>query len=131
MKQGPRSHWDKEKDAKLLRLVAAGLSWSEVATHFKGLKRDAMRKRWTRLTETPAQKADRLERRRIYKFKKRNQRTDGIDDTFVIHISIPQEVLADREVRMNALPPSLTAAFFGDPPAGFSALDRKVSEASA
>jgi hypothetical protein len=41
----------------------------------------------------------------------------------VVHLDIPAEVIADARRRMEA-PRTLSAMFFGDPPQGFSALDR-------
>lgn len=38
---------------------------------------------------------------------------------------IPQQVLADRDYRAR-LPRSVTQTLFGDPPPGYSALDRKA-----
>jgi transposase-like protein len=38
---------------------------------------------------------------------------------------IPSHVLADRERRKNLEPASVTAAFFGDPLPGYSALERR------
>jgi hypothetical protein len=39
--------------------------------------------------------------------------------------NIPQEVLADRDYRADLPPRSLSAAFFGDPLPGYSALERR------
>jgi hypothetical protein len=47
-------------------------------------------------------------------------REDGIR---VDRIDVPADVLADARRRMDA-PRTLSALFFGDPPQGFSALDR-------
>ena len=41
----------------------------------------------------------------------------------VVVLDVPQSVLIDRDRRANA-PRSLSATFFGDPPRGYSALDR-------
>jgi len=38
---------------------------------------------------------------------------------------VPHDVLADRERRLSTAPASLTAAAFGDPPPGYSALDKR------
>lgn len=40
--------------------------------------------------------------------------------------NIPREVIIDREARINAVPRDLTGLLLGDPPAGFSALDRRA-----
>lgn len=37
----------------------------------------------------------------------------------------PAAVIADRDHRINLQPQSVTAALMGDPPAGYSALDRR------
>lgn len=39
--------------------------------------------------------------------------------------NIPSDVLADRNRRADLAPRSLTAAFFGDPLPGYSALERR------
>lgn len=41
--------------------------------------------------------------------------------------SIPESVLADRDRRMAMYPRDLTAALMGDPPVGYSALERRVA----
>lgn len=38
---------------------------------------------------------------------------------------VPASVLEDRDRRADLPPRDLTAAFFGDPPVGYSALDRR------
>ena len=53
----------------------------------------------------------------------------GVPDYFrketVSHVTVPQQVLEERERRYQLAPRDLTAAFFGDPLPGFSALDRR------
>jgi hypothetical protein len=40
-------------------------------------------------------------------------------------LPIPRDVLAERDYRQSLKPRSLTAAMFGDPLPGFSALDKR------
>lgn len=39
----------------------------------------------------------------------------------------PDNLIRDRDYRANLAPRDLTAAYFGDPPVGYSALDKRVS----
>lgn len=39
---------------------------------------------------------------------------------------VPEDRFADRNIRVNLAPRDLTAAFFGDPKPGFSALERRT-----
>lgn len=41
------------------------------------------------------------------------------------HMVVPHDVIAERDRRLSVPPPSLTAACMGDPPPGYSALDKR------
>ncbi|MFK4647189.1 hypothetical protein ABIF96_005763 [Bradyrhizobium ottawaense] len=124
-----RKVWTPEEDAKLAELVAAGLSWEEIGPEF-GLKRDAARKRWGLLHETPEERADRCEKRRLY--QERVKLRNGVlpEDLPVRKLAVPEEVLQERNARLIA-PLTITGIICGDPPIGFSALDRKLAEVRA
>jgi hypothetical protein len=123
-----RKLWTAEQDAKLAELVAAGLSWEEIGPHFD-LKRDAVRKHWREMNETTEDRAERLERRRLY-MAEAKRKAGVISETDLPSrrmFVVPSDVLAAREARIAA-PLTITGMICGDPPIGFSALDRKQAE---
>jgi hypothetical protein len=82
------------------------------------------------LSMTPEQRAKRnkYERDRRRGRDKTFSRKAGI--VFEAHKArAPDEVIAERDARYSASHRDLTAAFFGDPLPGHSALDRKQGEA--
>jgi hypothetical protein len=45
---------------------------------------------------------------------------------FVKIFRVPESIIRDRNYRASLAPRDLTAAFFGDPPVGYSALERRT-----
>lgn len=61
----------------------------------------------------------------ICNFLKGMEMPDYLRKETVSHVAVPQHVLGEREHRSWLLPRDLTAALFGDPLPGYSALDRR------
>ena len=107
---------EKEKEAHQLR--AEGWSWRRIAKHFHTNSNTLMCKLYP----------ERMERRRIKdRARKRFVRENGWDNVghSVLRLDrCPDDVLAERDRRMN-LELTLSQYYFGDPPPGRSALDKK------
>jgi hypothetical protein len=102
------------------KLIAKGYSWPKVAKFFgvsiEGLRRNLdhnYRDRRNERASISRRKIESGERRDVGDISLRG-RVDKCD--------IPADVIADRDARARA-PISMSAAFFGDPPQGYSALD--------
>ncbi len=109
--------------ARLYKLKAQDYTVMEIATAM-GRKHNTIlcRLKWDALT--PEQRTERRKQKREWA-KKRVARLDPNDTaTFEPAIGRPTpEMLRDRDVRAVLPCRDLTAAFFGDPPLGLSALD--------
>lgn len=55
--------------------------------------------------------------------ERRYNSVNRIGSSFVV----PARVIEERDVRLAVSPSNLTAAFFGDPLPGYSALDRRIA----
>jgi hypothetical protein len=77
--------------------------------------------RWETMTEE--KKQERRDRLNAYRNKERGS-NKRVKPPIMTHRAPPPELLAEREMRLMA-PQTLTGALCGDPPPGFSALDRK------
>ncbi len=94
--------WNEADDAKLRNLRDnEKMKWNDIALAMDR-PRSSCQGRYSDLTEPPP-------------------KTNLIAD----RITVPAERFAERNVRVNLAPRDLTAAFFGDPKPGFSALERR------
>jgi hypothetical protein len=122
----PKRRFTPEEDAMIAKVVAAGLSPAaaseKLARKMKHTPLSIMgRIYWLRLSaEKKAAKAAKVCARR------RGEYRSHLIINAVCQLEIPSDVLDDRERRMLA-PRSITAFVLGDPPPGYSALDRKQS----
>jgi hypothetical protein len=122
----PKSgRWATEETKRLSELVAAGCGRDEIAA-LLGRTPGAIeaRLRWLQLSETArlrsnAGKVVREAKIRAGELERRNyvHNTRGSP-------RVPEQLAADREARYSA-PLSISGFVLGDPPAGYSALDRK------
>lgn len=110
--------WSPEEIALLLKLKAEGLSHRLISIQI-GRSVDAVGEKWRWEQMSPE------ERRQRYSRPKRKQTTEDIQQRAVGKSLPSEELIADALVRATA-PRSITAALFGDPPPGYSALDRRA-----
>jgi hypothetical protein len=77
--------------------------------------------RWETMSEEKRQER----RDRLNKYRATVRTITRVKPPIMTHRAPPAERLAERAMRLMA-PQTLTGAFCGDPPVGFSALDRKL-----
>lgn len=121
--------WDDEETARLLDLMATHGRNFKVIGHL--LKRSPQscehRWRWTLLTPEQIQERAAMDRIRQAAMRAKYKAREG---QVSLRVEVPEDVLAERNLRISA-PRTVSAFVLGDPPAGFSALDRKRQAVSA
>jgi hypothetical protein len=118
------SLWTEEETAVLREMMAAGCSYTEMMAKI-GRSKHSIKERWRWINHSEEERAKRRKQINL----NRNIRTqfgNGVSPTRLAPRVIPEEVTAHRAARIAAGPRDLSGAFFGDPPRGFSALDRKL-----
>ncbi len=121
------TRWSLEADEKLLELRKAGLNWAEIGKAMGVSKRSAEgRFRWINIT--PERRERRIENERVRRAKNRAPTIRSSRPPSQVHTvqRPPDDIMADRD-RRHAAPKTLTAWLCGDPPPGWSALDRRQS----
>lgn len=101
---------------QIRRMRARKIAWEAIAQEF-GMKSETLRRR-----VDPAYAEKRASRRR-QKYVPRFDRYERIENG-PRRVDVPHDVMAEREKRLMA-PRSLTASICGDPPEGYSALERR------
>jgi hypothetical protein len=116
--------WTKEETETLVRLRKLSVSFQEIASALNRTRK-AVEWRWQVIHFTP----DHKERRRqtknanAYKYRVRPKKQNPL--RFVPEKMLaPDVVLIERDIRLSA-PRTITAHIFGDPPPGYSALDKR------
>lgn len=118
--------WTAEDWSRAKELLATGLGYDDIAVRLRRTTR-AVKAKFQKESLTPEQRARRAE----YQRRKRAETTASRTVAGVTFVRVPRETAAmdnalnDRNVRINLAPRSLTAAFFGDPLPGYSALDQR------
>src|SRR6266540_1663202 len=115
-----------EETAILREMMAAGRSIPEIMDRLKRSKH-SIKERWRWINRT---EEDKILRRKQINVNRNIRREFGPgvhNARLIFKREIPHEAVTDRNARFDAGPRDLTGAFFGDPPRGFSALDRKLS----
>jgi len=108
--------WTPDEDALLIKLRAQKMPYKEMAVVMgRSIHSLDTRYRYLHLPEGARQAKN--ER---HNEGKRAARAAAADP-----LNVPYEVLEDRAARLSA-PITLTGMLFGDPPVGFSALDRRA-----
>ncbi len=102
--------WTDEEHQRALDMRAKGMSDTEIGSVL-GRSRVAVN--------------NRLSGNRPY-WNDRKQRPSWFKKRLKVNIDVPPEVLADRDHRSYLVPRDLTAAVMGDPPIGYSALERRT-----
>lgn len=121
--------WTDEETTQLLELMKTHGRNFKVIGHL--LKRSPQsaehRWRWTLLTPEQVRERSALDRIRQGAMRAKYKARQG---EVPMKVEVPGEVLAERDMRLSA-PLTVSAFVLGDPPRGFSALDRKRQGVSA
>jgi hypothetical protein len=121
--------WTDEETTQLLDLMKTHGRNFKVIGHI--LKRTPQscehRWRWTLLTLEQVQERAAMDRIRQWEMRAKYKARQG---QVPMKVEVPEDVLAERNTRLSA-PRTVSAFVLGDPPAGFSALDRKRQGLSA
>lgn len=100
--------------------IAKREHWREVAALY-GLTQETLRRQID-----PDYRARRITITKNQRLRDYVRKADGIGKERPIAPQIPPRLIAERDARRDA-PRTLTSLFCGDPPPGFSALDRRTS----
>jgi hypothetical protein len=122
--------WTQDEITRALKLCDLGMTADKIGVDL-GRSTKSIKNKFHVLSMTPEQRIKRneYERERRRDRDKTFSRKAGI--VFEAHKArIPDAVIAERDARYSASHRDLTAAFFGDPLPGRSALDRKQGEAN-
>lgn len=118
--------WSDSEDTKMKEMLAAGAQRQEIADALPGRSLHAV-KSHMRYLKTPwavlaeENRVQRLKRERP-KYERRTHRNHVLSEES--RIVVPPEVIEERNQRCMA-PQTLTGWRMGDPPVGFSALERR------
>lgn len=117
--------WSEEETAVLREMMAAAYRMPAMMARLSRSEQ-SIKERW-RWINHPEE--ERIKRRRQINLNRgiRAQFGNGVGPQRQAAREIPDEVKSNRDARVKAGPRDLSGAFFGDPPRGFSALDRKLS----
>ena len=116
--------WTKEESETLVRLRMLSISFEEIASRLNRTRK-AVEWRWQVLHFTPEKKERYRQSKNANsgKYRKRAKKTNPL--RFVPEKMLaPDIVLIERDIRLAARR-TITASIMGDPPPGFSALDRR------
>jgi hypothetical protein len=121
------NNWTAGEIETLLALKAAGKMPSEIAERLNRSTK-SVTTRLARMKMTPEQKARRLayENNRLRSKRAAKSGIIGVSASARQNIDVEASILMERDRRYGAPARSLTAAFFGDPPVGYSALERRA-----
>jgi predicted nucleotidyltransferase len=114
--------WTDEEWARAEQLLTEGYAIKTVATMLGRTVREVCsKKQWMQMS------ADKRERKALQKQQRRAEQKEGVKiNRAEFKIYVPEDAVADRNARVAA-DRSLTAFVFGDPPPGWSALDRRTA----
>ena len=118
--------WTKEEWSRAQELLATGLGYDDIGVRLRRTTR-AVKAKFQKENLTPEQRA----RRADYQRRKRAEMVAARTVAGITFAKVPRETTAmdkainERNVRINLAPRNLTAALFGDPLPGYSALDRR------
>jgi hypothetical protein len=118
--------WTADDDALLLQLRAKKIPYKEIS-RIMGRSIDALDSRRRILSLSQAQVREQMERKNL---QRKVNRSSGFKNYTSDPSLVPDHVLIDRAARLCA-PVTPNVLVLGDPPAGFSALDRKRQGVSA
>ncbi|MDE5451306.1 hypothetical protein GWE18_00245 [Bradyrhizobium sp. CSA112] len=120
-----KEKWGAQEWIRVKHLIGRGHDVASIALMIGRSREQVKGKiRWENMSAEKRQaRRDRINARRNESGEYRS--TPRPDKPTITHRA-PPEALAERAMRLSA-PQTLTGAFCGDPPIGFSALDRKLS----
>jgi hypothetical protein len=126
----PRRPWSPEESALAVDLHAAGLSGPEIAERL-GRHRGTVHAHVQMAIADPKKRADLLARQKAH--SERGHRIQREREAKVLgrppgSVRVDPMLLQEREQRCALRPRDLTAALMGDPPVGYSALERREEE---
>lgn len=116
--------WTSEEQELLFKLKRQSVSFAEIAERLNRTRK-AVEWRWQVINFTPAKK-ERYRKTKLDNaatYRRRPRKTNPA--RFVPDVMIaPEVVLIERSIRLAA-PRTITGLLFGDPPIGYSALDKR------
>jgi hypothetical protein len=121
------NRWTPSEIERLLALKAEGLTPEQIGKRLNRTSK-SVKTRLAYMKLTPAQRAARLE----YDRNRRNFQNKAVSKVAGVEFEArksarpEQDVIVERDRRHSAPMRDLTAAFFGDPPVGYSALERRT-----
>ena len=121
--------WTEEETATLTAMMRAGFGFDDVAAKLPGRSRQSVKERWRWINRSEEIKQARRDRVNRYRAEHRGEPDPGVRRSMPMQ-HVPADILIDRDTRLLA-PRSITGTICGDPPPGFSALDRKRQGADA
>jgi hypothetical protein len=118
--------WTAEQEQFILQMERDGFPHSEIARTVRRSRAAVGAKLWHLRNPDGKSRAMRIrqERRDAVKGQPRRTAYAGCEYVDICSARPTEEMIADRDARHNA-PRSITGTLMGDPPLGFSALDRK------
>jgi hypothetical protein len=123
------NRWHKSEWQRVQHMLASGQELVHIAAMVNKTQQQLRDKiRWERMTAaTREARAGRLRYLSVErKMKMAEERRSVRHETVTTGPRPTQQTLLERDTRCAALPRDLTGAFFGDPPVGFSALERRI-----
>lgn len=119
--------WSSEQIARAVQMKAAGEEVGAIALAV-GRSIKAVQVKLSILNETPERRASRQLKHaeRCRANRPGSRKIAGVGFFYPQSKKPDCDVLQEREIRLGTEPRDLTAAFFGDPRPGYSALERRV-----
>jgi hypothetical protein len=114
------SEWTAEDDAQLLMLRAEKKPYKEISA-IMGRTVNALDGRYRYIKKSEAARRSEMERKNEMR---RENRRAAFRNYPTDPATVPDDVLQDRNARITT-PKTITAILLGDPPPGWSSLDRK------
>lgn len=117
--------WTQDEITRALEMRSRGMTPEKIG-HALARSSKAVRTKFSWLAMSQSQRVKRNEYERARRMGQDKTLTKIAGITFEAHKSrMPEEVSSERNSRFSIAPRDLTAAFFGDPLPGYSALDRR------
>lgn len=121
--------WTETESATLCEMKAANCEMHEIVARL-GRSVHSVKERWRWMTRTEDQKQERRNRVNANRNALRNGKPRTRVSTSVFNRVMPDDIFIERDRRINT-PRTIGAELMGDPPPGYSALDRKRQSVSA
>lgn len=118
-----KEKWSQQEWARVKQLKERGYTIEAISLIVGRSKEQVKGKiRWETMSEENRQ----ARRDRLNAYRAENRKIKKPHPPVMSHRAPPAELLVERAARLSA-PQTMTGMFFGDPPPGWSALDRKRS----